>query len=302
MKAVVIHAYGGVDQLMYEDMPVPQAGPGEVLIRMISTSVNPVDYKIRNGSMKDRMPIPFPYILGRDVAGEIIALGPDVSKFCVGDHVIGLVNHSYAEFLTATADGLAKIPVGLDAQNAGVLPLVGLTGAQLIETGVKPASGETILITGALGSVGRTAVMVSKQHGCKVIAGVRAKQKEEAQSLGADGVVALDDPSEIDALPELNAIADTVGGKSVVALFPKLKKPGGRLASVLGKPEGADQAGIDVREVWAHPDSERLHLLAHDFRDGRLHIPIAKRMVLSQIRQAHQAAEQGSAGKIALTP
>src|ERR1017187_5953272 len=114
MKAVLLHGYGGVDQLSYEDVPEPVPGPGEVLVRVISTSVNPIDYKIRSGMLKVRMPLKFPAILGRDVAGEVRSLSEGVTRFRVGDKVMGLVNRSYAEYLTANADVLARIPECLD--------------------------------------------------------------------------------------------------------------------------------------------------------------------------------------------
>lgn len=299
MKAVLLEGYGDVDQLSYQDVPTPAPGEGEVLIRVISTSINPVDYKIREGAMKNVMPLDFPAVLGRDVAGEVAALGPGVDNLRVGDKVMGLVNRSYAEYLTARASDLCRIPDGLDPHDAGVLPLILLTGVQLIENGVQPKSGEAVLVTGAAGSVGRTAVFVAKQYGARPIAGVRAKQKAEAQSLGADSVVALDDDAEIATLPELDAIADTVNGETTGKLIPWLKKSG-RLASVLGKPAAAEKAGIDVRPVWSRPDGKRLCELAKDFRDGKLKIPIAKRFSLSEIRDAHRAAQNGVDGKIAL--
>ena len=301
MKAVLLRGYGDVDQLEYGDAPEPEPGPGEVLVRVVSTSVNPVDYKIREGALKQMMKLQFPAVLGRDVAGTVTEVGPGVDKFKPGDAVMGLVNHSYAEYLAAKADDLGDVPEGLDLKDAGVLPLVLLTGAQLIEEGVQPKPGELILVTGAVGSVGRTAVYVAKQHGAKVIAGVRADQKSEAQSLGADRVIALDNDSEVAELPELDAIADTVGGETVVKLIPHIKKSG-RLASVVGKPEAAASAGIEVRPVWAHPDPQRLYKLAEDVRDGKLKIPLAERMPLSEIRNAHKAAQHGVAGKIALFP
>jgi len=304
MKAVLLHGYGGVDQLQYEDVPQPSPRSGEVLVRVISTSVNPVDYKIRSGMMKDSIPLELPTVLGSDVAGEVTALGPGVSRFRVGDKVMGTVSHSYAEYLTAKADILTRIPDGLDPRVAGVLPLILVTGAQLIEKGVQPQPGEVVLVTGAVGSVGRTAVFVAKQHGAKVIAGVRASQKAEAESTGADWVAAIageDADKEIARLPELNAIADTVDGATIGKLIPKLKKSG-RLASVLGKPEAAVKAGVDMRDIWAQPDPDRLYQLAEDVRDGRLQIPIAMRMPLSEIRQAQQAAESDGNGKIAVLP
>jgi NADPH:quinone reductase-like Zn-dependent oxidoreductase len=301
MKAVLLEGYGDVDRLRYRDVPAPAPGEGEVLIRVISTSINPVDYKIREGVMKDIIPLDFPAVLGDDVAGEVTALGPGVDNPRVGDKVMGVVSHSYAEYLTARAADLCAIPDGLDPKEAGVLPLILMTGAQLMESGVAPTSGEVVLVTGATGNVGRTAVFVAKQHGARVIAGVRAKRKPEAQLLGADSVVAIDDDVEIAALPELDAIADTVNGQTIGKLIPKLKKSG-RLGSVVGKPPLADQAGIDVRLVWAHSDAARLGELAKDVRDGKLKIPIAKWFPLSDIRDAHRAAQSGIEGKIGLIP
>jgi NADPH:quinone reductase-like Zn-dependent oxidoreductase len=301
MKAVLLESYGDVDQLRYGDVPTPVPGEGEVLIRVISTSINPVDYKVRDGAMKDEMPLEFPAVLGYDVAGEVTALGPGVDNLRVGDKAIGVVEHSYAEYLTARASDLCRIPDGLDPREAGVLPLILSTGSQLIEKGVKPQRGEVVLVTGAAGGVGRTAVFVAKQHGARVIAGVRAKHKAQAQSLGADSVVAIDDDAEIAALPELDAIADTVNGATIGKLIPRLKKSG-RLASVVGKPPLADQAGIDVRLVWEQPDATRLGQLAKDVGDGKLKIPIAKWFPLSEIRDAHRAAQGGVEGKIGLIP
>ena len=301
MKAVLLYGYGGVDQLRYEDAPDPQPGNGEVVIQVISTSINPVDYKIRQGAMKQLMPLDLPAILGRDVAGRVTLLGSGVSKFQAGDMVMGLVNRSYAEYLATSADDLCGIPDGLDPETAGALPLVLLTGAQLIEKGVQPKSGEVILITGAAGSVGRTAVYVAKQHGASVIAGVKSAQKGLAESIGADSVALLDDEREVAALPELDAIADTVGGEIIEKLIPRLKKSG-RLASVLGKPAAAEKLGIEVREVWCRPDAERLRVLAEDARDRKLNIPVAKRMRLSEIREAQSTAEAGVDGKIVLLP
>lgn len=301
MNAVLLYEYGGVDKLRYEAVPDPTAGPGEVLVRVIATSVNPVDFKIRSGVMQGRMHLEFPAILGRDVAGEVKALGTGVTNFSVGDKVMGFVSHSYAEYLTAKAEILTSVPEGLDMVEAGTMPLVTLTGTQLIEKGVQPKSGQVVLVTGALGSVGRTAVFVAKQHGAKVIAGVRAKQRAEAQLIGADAVVALDDDGEISELPELDAIGDTVGGETVGRLLPKLKKSG-RLASVVGNHQPAAKAGVEVHAVYCQPDTDRLRTLAEDVRAGRLKIPIEMRLPLSEIRQAQTEAEKGGRGKIAVLP
>ncbi len=299
MKAVLLYQYGGAEHLHYEDVAEPIPSPGEVLIRVFGTSVNPIDYKLRSGAMKNYMPLNLPIILGRDVAGEVVGLGEGVSTFKPGDRVMGLVNHSYAGLLTAKAADLALIPEGLDYLGAGVIPLITQTGAQLMEIGVKPQKGEIILVTGALGAVGRTAVYVAKEHGATVIAGVKGNQMKDAPSLGADRVVALDDDAEVRDLPALDAIADTVNGPTIAKLLPRLKKTG-RLASVVGKPAAAGD--IDVREVYARPDPPRLRQLAEDVRDGKLRIPVAQVLPLKEIRRAHELAEKGAQGKIALVP
>jgi NADPH:quinone reductase-like Zn-dependent oxidoreductase len=301
MKAVLLKAYGGVDQLSYEEVPDPKPSTGEVLVKVSGTSLNPIDWKIRAGYLKDRMPLQLPAILGRDVAGMVVAAGPGVTRFKLGDKVMGLVNHSYAELLTAKADDLALIPEGLNMDDAAVIPLVSLTGTQLIEKGVKPKAGDQVLVTGALGSVGRTAIYVAKIHGALVIAGVRKSQKQEAQLLGAERVVALDDDHDIGTMPELDAIADTINGPTIEKLLPKLKKDG-VLGSVLGKSAAAEKAGIRVAEVYAQPDAKRLAELADDVRAGDLVIPIGKRFKLSEIREAQTLAEKGAAGKVLITP
>ena len=301
MKAVLLKAYGGVDQLSYEDVPDPKPNSGEVLVKVSGTSLNPIDWKIRAGHMKDIMPLQLPAILGSDVAGVVVAVGPGVTRLKEGDKVLGYVTHSYAELLTAKADDLAIIPEGLNMDEAAVIPVVASTGAQLIEKGVKPKAGDLILVTGALGAVARAAIYVAKIHGARVVAGVRKSQKQEAQLLDVERVVALDDDQEIGALAEVDAIADTVNGQTIEKLLPKLKKDG-VLGTVLGKPPAADKAGIRVVEVWSQPDAKRLAELAEDVREGDLVIPIGKRFKLSEMREAHTVAEKGAAGKVLITP
>lgn len=299
MKAVQLHGYGDVDQLAYEDVPAPKPGPGEVLVKVAVTSVNPIDWKIRKGDLKAVMPLRFPVILGRDVAGEVVESGANVSKWKPGQKVMGVVNRSYAEFLTAPAEVLALVPEGLDMEQAGVLPLVVTTGAQLADH-AQPKSGKTILVTGALGQVGRSAVYAAKQKGARVIAGVRAQQKQDAGALEADQVVAIDSDTEIDALPELDAIADTVDHDVIGKLLRKLKR-GGVLASVVGKPKAAEGNDIRVAAFVSQPDAARLEKLAEAVRAGALTIPIARRFKLSEAREAQKLSEQGRTdGKIAL--
>ena len=301
MKAVLLHGYGDVNQLSYEDVSLPVPAAGEVLVKTIAVSINPIDWKLRRGELKEMMPIEFPAILGRDLSGEVVALGEGVTGLKVGDRVFGLVNHSYAEYVVCKPEDLARTPDALDAIDAAGLPLVLLTGAQVIEVGIQPRPGETILITGAMGGVGRTAVHVAKQHGVHVIAGVRSRQKKEAKALGADRVIALDDETEIAGLPELDAVADMVGHETIDRILPHIRK-NGVLSTVLGAPASAEGRDLRVVAVWAQPDAARLELLGREVAQGVFSIPISKKLKLSQIGEAQQLAEKGGIGKIVLTP
>ena len=301
MKAVLLRGYGDVSQLSYEDVPEPLAAAGEVLVKTIAVSINPIDWKLRRGDLKEMMPLEFPTILGRDLSGEVVALGEGVDGLKVGERVFGLVNRSYAEYVVCKPVDLARTPENLDGIDAAALPLVLLTGSQVIEVGVRPRPGEIILVTGAIGGVGRTAVHVAKQHGAHVIAGVRSSQRAEAEGLGADRVIALDDLKEIADLPELDAVADMVGHETIDRILPRIKK-NGVLATVLGAPPSAEGRDLRVVTIWAQPDSVRLEELGREVARGVFSIPISKRFKLSQIREAQQLAEKGGIGKILLTP
>lgn len=303
MKAVLLYEYGDADRLRYQETDVPDYGDNEVLVRVKATSINPVDLKIRSGSAKARMPVEFPAILGRDLAGEVVKAGRDVVGFPEGMRVMALANGTYAECTVAKADVLAPIPEALSFEQAAALPLVTLTGAQLIERAVKPAAGQTVLVTGALGGVGRTAVHVARKHGARVLAGVRAREREAAASqLNADGVIAIDDEAELEKLFDLDAIADTVGGPAIHRLLHAIRS-GGVLGSVLGVPEGANKFDIRVEAFMATPDASRLYELADEVAQRQFTIPIARTMKLAEIQEAHRLVESGGAkGKIVLVP
>jgi len=299
MKAVVLTDYGDVDKLELRDVPDPKPGPGEVKIRTAATSVNPIDWKIRSGEARQMMPLQFPAILGRDVSGEVTETGPGVTGFKRGDKVLGLTQHAYAEQVLAKADAVAQVPAGLDVRDAAALPLVTLTGTELIDEAVQPRAGDLVLVTGAVGGVGRSAVFAAKRLGARVIAGVKRSQKREAEALGVDQVVAIDDDAEIERLPEVDAIADTVGGETIAKLVPKIRK-GGTLASVLGEPAAAKGRDLRVRGFLSHPDGKRLRDLAEAAARGQLRIPIGKRLPISEVREAHRMAQRGADGKILL--
>jgi NADPH:quinone reductase-like Zn-dependent oxidoreductase len=301
MKAVVLYEYGDVDKLQFEsNQQEPPFGPNEVRVRVRATSINPIDWKLRSGAARARMPIQFPAILGRDLAGEVVDFGRDVTGFPKGMRVMGVANGTYAEYTTVKASILAPIPDKLSFEEAAALPLVLTTGTQLIERAVKVQPGWTILVTGALGGVGRTAVHVARKHGAHVLAGVKSSQREEARQLGAERVVALDDESDIASLRDLDAIADTINGETIVKLLGAIK-PGGVLGSVLGQPKEAAGKNIRVEAIMAQPDASRLYQLAEDVARGEFTIPIAKVFRLEEARKAQDLAEhEHPGGKVLL--
>jgi NADPH:quinone reductase-like Zn-dependent oxidoreductase len=301
VKAIVVHQYGGPEVFKFEEYPDPVAGPGEVLVKVAAASVNPIDFKRRAGLTRDFYPITFPGLIGVDIAGTVVKVGPEVEGFSVGDQVFSMADNTYAELCVVKADALAKVPKGLDLIQAAALPLVTVTGNQLMSaTEIK--AGQTVIVSGAVGSVGRSAVFTAKDRGATVIAGVRKKQMDAAKTIGADQLVATDDDNAIANLPRLDVVADTVGGKTAEKLIAKVK-PGGVFASVDGKPQNAAKyPSVKAVFVFSKFDRKTLDFMAEAVRDGKLVIPIGRRLPLSEAAEAHAMAEKGGVGKILLVP
>jgi len=299
MKAIVVHQYGGPEVLKFEEYPDPVPGLGEVLVRVAAASVNPIDYKRRAGLTKDFYPMHFPGLIGVDVAGTVVEIGPGVGGFSAGDQVFAMADDTYAELCVIKAAVLAKIPKGLDLIRAAALPLATTTGNQLSSaTGIQ--AGQTIIVVGALGSVGRSAVFTAKGRGATVIAGVLNRQLDQAKTIGADRVVATDDDGGIANLPLLDAVADTVGGRTAEKLIAKVK-PGGVFATVLVAPQNAAKyPSVKVVAVFSKFDRKTLEFMAEAVRDGKFVIPISQTLPLSNAAEAQAAAEKGGIGKILL--
>lgn len=302
MKAAVLHQYGGPEELKYEDFPDPKPGPGEVLVRVRAASINPVDWKIRSGAAKERFPVTFPAVLGRDVAGVVEGLGQGVSGFTVGERVLAVAWATYADLCLVKGADLARMPDGLDFPDAAAVPLAALTGHQLIHDAAKVEKGQTVLITGALGSVGRCALFAARESGAHVIAGVRKQQVAEALALGAEQAIDLGDENAILALGHVDAVADTVGHDLATRLLAKVK-PGGNFGSVLGPVTGSsDYPDVHVNPIMAHPDPATVVHFAEAIASGDLQIPIGLTLPLNQAGEGQARAEKGGIGKVVLTP
>ncbi len=303
MKAVVFEKFGGPEVLVMKEVPTPEPKGDEVLIRSRAISVNPVDYKIRSGSAKDRIPVFPPTILGRDVAGEVSAVGSQCTDVKPGDRVMALTSHTYAEYVCVKHTEYNTIPDGMDFETAASLPLVLATGSQLIERAIQLKPGQSVLITGAVGSVGRVAVHVARKLGARVIAGVRLSQKEEARELGVDDVVAIDHIDRLNTIRGMDAVADTVGGDLSME-FMKTIKGGGVYGSLVGPPKNADDfPDIRVALMMAQPDRQRMRELAEDVARGEFTVPIGARFPLAEAAEAQRQFEAHRiSGKVLLVP
>jgi NADPH:quinone reductase-like Zn-dependent oxidoreductase len=300
MKAAVIRAYGGPDELRLEDRPDPIPEPGYVLVRVAATSVNPFDLKMRAGVFKDVIRLTFPAILGFDVSGVVEAVGGGVESCGIGDRVFAQATHTYASLCLVKATDLVRIPADMDTIDVAALPTVTTTGSQLADLATRAQPSGTVLVTGAVGSVGRSAVFAAKNKGWIVIAGVRKTQVEHGKATGADRVVALDDESSLASLESVDAVADTVSGPTADRLTGKVKT-GGMFASVLAPPSNA-AAHPDVRieTMQVKPAPATLIEMAEAVRAGKLTIPLGRRFALAEANKAHLAAEKGASGKLLL--
>lgn len=302
MKAVVLHEYGGPEKLRFEkDVPDPEIRENTVLIAATAASVNPIDWKVRSGARQKDFPLSFPAILGRDVSGIVRAVGTNVSRFKPGDRVLSLTNATYAELVSVDDAGVAHMPDGLELVNAAAIPLIAATGEQLVRLAANVRAGQTVVVTGALGSVGRAAVHTAKKMGAQVIAGVRRKELHDAGLLDVHGVVAVDDDEAIANLGLVDAIADTVGS-DVAARLMKRVKQGGSFGYTSAVPEGIERLNptVTIKRVFAQPDPSRLREFADDMRDGKFILPIGRRLPLRNAAEAHVLGEKGGAGKIVL--
>jgi NADPH:quinone reductase-like Zn-dependent oxidoreductase len=303
MKAIVLHEYGPASLLTHEEVEDPKPTAGEVLVRVAATSINPADWRVRSGAVKDFRPVQFPYIPGLDLAGTVVEAGEGITGFEPGDRVMGVARQTYAQLCTVKATELVKIPAGLEMTTAAALPLVTITGDAMIRLGAKVQPGQTVLITGALGGVGRSAVFAASEIGARVIAGVRGKRLDAARQLpGVSEAIAIDDDDEIDKLGPVDCVADTVGGERASQLLARVKEGGTFGCFPMQNPRNAAlHPTIQINVVVAPVNSATILHYAEAVRDGKLTIPVEHIMPLADAAEGQAIAEKGGSAKIILT-
>jgi NADPH:quinone reductase-like Zn-dependent oxidoreductase len=301
IKAVRIAQYGGSEQLKYEEAPLPEIGPGKVLAKVRYAGVNPIDWKIREGYMKQLRPASFPLTLGQDFAGEIVTGGGESGRFRTGERVFGFGDGTYAEFAAAAITLIAAIPEKIDFAVAAALPTAGVTALQAIRDYVQPKPGTRILIHGAAGSVGSLATQIAKRWGAQVIGTGSGEDIVYLRSLGHVQVVDYKH-ERFETVGQVDAVLDLVGGETATRSFAVVKK-GGVMVSTAGgaNAELAAQAGIRGVNMVSKGNTADLSELAGLVERGDLKPRMGEVFRLEQAREAQDASQQGRAtGKILL--
>jgi len=301
IKAVRIAQYGGSEQLKYEETPLPEIGPGHVLAKVRYAGVNPIDWKIREGYMKQVRPASFPLTLGQDFAGEIVTVGADTGSFRTGERVFGFGEGTYAEFTAAAITYIAAIPEKMEFAVAAALPTAGVTALQAIRDYVQPKPGTRILIHGAAGSVGSLATQIAKRWGAQVIGTASGEDIVYLRSLGHVQVVDFKQ-ERFETVGQVDAVLDLIGGETATRSFAVVKK-GGVMVSTVGaaNAELAARAGIRGVNMAQMRSAADLTELAGFVERGDVKPRMGEVFRLEEAREAQDASQHGRAkGKILL--
>jgi NADPH:quinone reductase-like Zn-dependent oxidoreductase len=313
MKAIAIREFGGRDKLERMDLPVPEVGNGEVLVRVKGAGVNPVDWKIREGWLKDRFPHRFPLIPGWDAAGIVERIGPGVTRFRVGDEIFAYCRKpvvqggAYAEYIALTEEHMAFKPSNASFTEAAGIPLTALTAYQALVDAAGIKSGERVLIHAAAGGVGGFGVQIAKDRGALVWGTASSSNGDYVRSLGAERVIdyTKDDFRKVvrSAYPDgVDVVFDCVGG-DVLEKSVEIVRKGGRLISIVDSlDEGSvGRAGIRFEFVFVAPNSRELSELGQMVEQGRLKVHLEEVLPLEAAAKAHELSEsRHTRGKIVL--
>jgi NADPH:quinone reductase-like Zn-dependent oxidoreductase len=303
MKAIRIHQYGGPEVLAQVEMRRPTPGANEVLIKIQAASVNPVDWKLRAGYMKDFIPLTFPSTLGWDVSGTVEEAGVDVTRFKRGDEVYALLEGGgYAEYAVARETVVALKPRTLDHIQAAAVPVAGLTAWQALFEVAQLSAGQKVLIHAAAGGVGNFAVQFAKARGAYAIGTASSKNQAFLRELGVDKAVDYQKVRFEDVLRDVDAVLDTIGGDTLERSFKVLKK-GGVLVSLVQppSPESATKYGVRALFYGAHASSSDLAEIAKLIDDGKARPVVETVLPLTEARRAHELSQSGhTRGKIVL--
>ena len=264
IRALVLSAYGGADAARIATIPAPTAGPGQVLVRVKAAGVNPLDWKVREGYVRDAFPLKFPAVLGIELAGVVEALGAGVEGFAVGDRVMGPLGGlgAYADLVAADAANLCQIPDNLDDVVAAALPVATLTAWQSLNFAGPIRPGQRVLIHGAAGAVGGFAVQFARRAGARVFATARGRYAAYLRDLGADVIIDYETQAFEAELRDMDLVLDYVGGDVLDRSWSVLAPDGAVVGT--SSPEILSRTPAGRRGLWFmnKPDAERLREIA----------------------------------------
>jgi len=305
MKAVRIHEYGGPEKLVVDDVPRPKPGAGEVLVKIRSAGVNPVDWKIRSGKFADpRWKLPI--TLGYEACGVVESLGADVKDLAAGDEGYGLlpiaVGGGYAEYAAVPASMLARKPKNLDAAAAGGVPLAALTAWQALFDKAGLAAGQTVLVHGGSGGVGHFAVQLAKARGAKVLATASTANQGFLKELGADVAIDYKTQKFEEVAKDVDVVLDSIGGDTLQRSYGVLKK-GGFVVSIVARVDEKELAekGLRGASMLVTPNADELREITKLIEAGKVKPVVGATFPLAEAAAAQRKLEAGGTrGKIVL--
>lgn len=304
IQAIRVHQYGGPEELKLERIPRPEPQAGEVLVRIHAAGVNPVDWKIRAGWLKDFLPMQFPYTSGLDLAGVVEEIGPGVTAFQKGQAVFGQsLKGAYAEYTAAPVETLAPKPKALNFDEAAAIPIGATTAWRGIFDHGGLQAGQRVLIQGAAGGVGLFAVQFARWKGAHVIGTTSTANVNFVRSLGAETVIDYTSTPVEQVVHDVDLVFDTVGGNTLESSLRVLKR-GGTLVAIAGQPpeEKVRERGVRVASLAAQVSSDLLQTFAQLIDEGQIKVFIAEKFPLSQAQQAHERSQSGHGrGRIVLS-
>ena len=330
MRAVVMTQYGGPDVLEIQERPIPQPGPNDLLVAVRAASLNPVDWKIRDGQLKAALRFPFPHILGRDLAGEVVEVGAQVTTFKLGDQVYACVDHdgegTLAEFAVTNESNAARMPSNLTYEQAAALPVVGLTSWQALVELMKLQAGQKIRVHAGAGGVGTFAVQLAKHRGAYVAATASPKNHELLRELGVDQCIDYHNEDFLEVCKGYDAIFDTLGGKTLRKSIDTVREggwvvnitdlPDPQTAREMGLPwfvrlglrfatrkvtSQARARGVNYRMLLMHSDGVTLREIAGLVAQDAIRPVIDSQYQMSAFKEAFEKLETGHArGKVVL--
>jgi NADPH:quinone reductase-like Zn-dependent oxidoreductase len=306
MKAVCIYSYGGPGVLVYNDAPVPRPQKGEVLVRVHAAGINPVDWKIREGHLKEMLHHTLPLVLGWDMSGVVEVVGSGVIRMKVGDEVFSHPDISrdgaYAEFIVIKESEVALKPKSVDYIHAAALPLAGLTAWQTLFDAGGLKAGQRVLIHAAAGGVGHLAVQLAKERGAQVIGTASARNHDFLRKLGAEQIIDYKTVRFEEAVQPVDVVIDTMGGEIQERSWKVLKR-GGVLVSIVSPPSAEIATAHGVRQafVLTQPNAGQLAEIAKLVDADKLKAIVETIMPLSDATRAQEVSERGhTRGKIVL--